>query len=111
MCDFKTCENEALYDGMRMRESCVTSQNKCQFVRHVEEKKFCQKPKGESSGNCFILNPFQRVFQYQCIRDGSKFIGYSGRDHRQGGEDFFSKKKGGEDFFSEKIRGRSLFFD
>ena len=26
------------------------------------------------------------------LRDGSKFIRYPGRDHRQGGEDFFSKK-------------------
>ena len=45
------------------------------------------------------------------VRDGSKFIGYPGRDHRQGGEDFFSKKKGGADFFSKKIRGRRLFFE
>ena len=44
------------------------------------------------------------------VRDGSKFIGYPGRDHRQGGEDFFSKKKGGADFFWKKIRGAETFF-
>ena len=37
------------------------------------------------------------------IRDGSKFIGYPGQDHRQGGEDFFSKKIGGRRLFFEKI--------
>ena len=55
------------------------------------------------------------------IRDGSKFIGYPGRDHRQGGDDFFSKKirgaqtffrkkLGGGDFFLKKIRGAKTFF-
>ena len=47
-------------------------------------------------------------------------MGYQGRDHRQGGEDFFSnknrgaqtffrKKLGGGNFFSKKISGRRLF--
>ena len=45
------------------------------------------------------------------LRDGSKFIGYPGRDHRQGDEDFFfEKKRGGADFFSKKIRGAETFF-
>ena len=38
------------------------------------------------------------------LRDGSKFIGYPGRDHRQGGEDFFSKKfRGAKTFFTIKF--------
>ena len=55
------------------------------------------------------------------IRDGSKFMGYPGRDHRQGaktffekklgGADFFQEKLGGADFFSEKNRGRRVFFE
>ena len=39
---------------------------------------------------------------HRLLRAGSKFIGYPGRDHRQGGEDFFSKKKGGRRLFVEK---------
>ena len=42
--------------------------------------------------------------QYQCqvlakmslkitLREGSKFMGYPGLDHRQGGKDFFEKKR------------------
>ena len=46
------------------------------------------------------------------FRDGSKFIGYPGRAHRQGGEDFFSKKiRGAETFFRKKLGGRELFFE
>ena len=36
------------------------------------------------------------------LRDGAKFIGYPGRDHRQGAKTFFRKKLGGRDFFFEK---------
>ena len=36
------------------------------------------------------------------IRDGSKFIGYPGRDHRQGGEAFFWKKIRGAETFLRK---------
>ena len=37
--------------------------------------------------------------------------GIAGRDHRQGDEDFFSKKKiGGADFFQKKLGRRRLFF-
>ena len=39
------------------------------------------------------------------VRDRSKFMGYPGWDHRQGGEDIFSKKLGGRRDFSEKKRG------
>ena len=46
------------------------------------------------------------------FRDGSKFTGYPGRDHRQGGEDFFSKKmRGAQTFFRKKLGGRSLFYE
>ena len=46
------------------------------------------------------------------VRDGSKFIGYPGRDHRQGGEDFFSNKnRGAQTFFRKKLGGRRLFFE
>ena len=39
------------------------------------------------------------------VRDGSKFIGYPGRDHRQGGEDFFSKKnRGAQTFFRKNLK-------
>ena len=37
-------------------------------------------------------------------------MGYPGRDHRQGVEDFFRKELGGEDLFSQKNRERRLFF-
>ena len=37
------------------------------------------------------------------LRDGSEFIGYPGRDHRQGVGDFSSKKiMGGEDLMTTK---------
>ena len=45
------------------------------------------------------------------IRDGSKFIGYPGRVHRQGGEDFLSKKKKGAQTFFETIRRAETFFE
>ena len=37
-------------------------------------------------------------------------MGYPGRDHEQGNEDFFRKKKGNEDFFRKKLRGAKTFF-
>ena len=45
------------------------------------------------------------------VRDGSKFMGYPGQDHRQGGaQTFFSKKiRGGEPFF-RKLRGKKEGF-
>ena len=43
-------------------------------------------------------------------RDGSKLMGYPGREHRKGGEDFFRKKLGGQDFFRKKIRRAKTFF-
>ena len=50
-----------------------------------------------------IYTPTSRAFSTPLgfpLRDGSKFIGYPGRDHRQGGEDFFSKKnRGAKTFF------------
>ena len=35
----------------------------------------------------------RETFGNLLFRDGSKFIGYPGRDYRQGGEDFFFRKK------------------
>ena len=50
-------------------------------------------------------------FFKQHFRDGSKFIRYPGRDHRQGGGDFSSKKiRGAKTFFQKKIRGAKTFF-
>ena len=51
------------------------------------------------------------VFELKPIRNGSKFIGYPGRDHRKGGEDFFRKKQGGADLFPKEIRGAETFFE
>ena len=60
---------------------------------------------------------------YFPVRDGSKFMGYPDRDHRQGaggrGEDILSKKirrrrlfnKGVKRFFSNKKGGRRFFFE
>ena len=47
------------------------------------------------------------------IRDGSKIIGYPGRDYLQRGEYFFSKKLEGQRdlFFREKKGDENLFFD
>ena len=56
------------------------------------------------------------------IRDGSKLIGYPGRDHidrgqrlfsknKIGGGDFFFRKKGGGYFFSKKLGRRRLYFE
>ena len=64
------------------------------------------------------LVPLTLLFGLVCflalvIMAGSKFMGYPGRDHRQGGEDFFQKKEGAADFFSKKkiytYRGGDLF--
>ena len=69
---------------------------------------------------CFIIMFFNFYFidkrrdtstNTSQIRDGSKFMGYPGMDHRQGGEDFFfEKNQGGRDSFLKTIRGRRLFF-
>ena len=52
------------------------------------------------------------LHEMQCtlffIRDGSKFMGYAGRDHRQEGEDFFSKKIWGEKPFFRQIFPKTL---
>ena len=43
---------------------------------------------------------FQTNFsQNPALRDRSKFMGTRGRDHRQGGEDLFSKKSDAVTFF------------
>ena len=43
------------------------------------------------------------MFPKPGLRDGSKFMGYPGRDHRSTeGEDFFSKKKIGAGTFTKK---------
>ena len=65
-----------------------------------------------------IINQRKWLYDYHSggiiiIRDGSKFIGYLSRDHRQGGKLFFREKrgdrhfstKGGEGFFFKKIKG------
>ena len=44
------------------------------------------------------------------LRDGSKFIGYPGRDYLQGGEDFSKNIRGATTFFQPKKAGRRLFF-
>ena len=45
------------------------------------------------------------------LNNGSKFIGYPGRDHRQWGEDFFSENiRGAETFFRKKSGGAETFF-
>ena len=62
-----------------------------------------------SEYNFFVSTKF--LIEIGLLRDGSKFIGYPGRDHRQGGGDFFSKKIGGRRLFSKKIGGRILFFE
>ena len=44
------------------------------------------------------------------LRDGAKFMGDTGRVYRQGGIDFFQKKKwGANTFFERKKRGRRFF--
>jgi hypothetical protein len=59
-----------------------------------------------------IFSKKMRGEDFFSSRDGSKFIGYPGRDHRQGGEDFFSKKnRGAQTFFRKKLGGRRLFFE
>merc|ERR1719427_1095800 len=45
MCDFDTCGHAPLYNGRRVRLSCATTANQCQYVQHVQERKYCQKPK------------------------------------------------------------------
>ena len=44
----------------------------------------------------FIRDVFTRMLK---IRDGSKFMGYSGRDHQQGAKTFYEKNYGGGSFF------------
>ena len=41
-----------------------------------------------SEYNFFVSTKF--LIEIGLLRDGSKFIGYPGRDHRQGGEHFFT---------------------
>ena len=52
--------------------------------------------------------PFIDIIYYR-IRDGSKFMGYPGRDHRHGAKNFFDREKRGGDFFSKNIRGTKRF--
>ena len=59
----------------------------------------CPQPIGH-----FILSGSKsshRVYVNVCLRDGSKFIEFLGRNHRQGAKTFF-EKIGGPDFFFEK---------
>ena len=61
-----------------------------------------------------FFKPFRPVLDTllnDLLRDGSKSIEYPGRDQRQGGDDFFSKKKiGGRRLFFEKKKGGKDFF-
>ena len=43
------------------------------------------------------------------MREVLKFIGYLGRDHRQGAETLFRKKRGVGELFLEKIGGEHFF--
>jgi len=54
-CDFETCGNEGLYDARRLRRSCITEQNECHYVQHVQERKYCNMP--SDSPTAFKLSP------------------------------------------------------
>ena len=44
--------------------------------------------------NSTLSRARRTYYWYGLLRDGSKFIGYPGRDHRQGAQTFFEKKLG-----------------
>ena len=58
-----------------------------------------------------IFGNFHVQFEEKLLRDRSKFMGYPGRGHRQGGEDFFFEKiRGAVTYLQKMLGGGKRFF-
>ena len=93
--DFRSFQTPALRSYLKLRSSTLDTMDpsRGKFPNNRYFWPLAKEPKNEIKSQ-FLKNPLE-IFE-------SKSIGYPGRDHRQGGEDFFSKKKLGADFFFKK---------